>query len=123
MTKSTAGLPLTIALQIPTYWTPEQAFAVFQRRSGSATRCRSRTNTAITSARPISATKATAIRRSDPRTANAKTAGPANGPFLSTADIPPFMRGSAQPLTHAPLSDYFQNIALSQAVLISYAVP
>jgi hypothetical protein len=30
MTKSTAGLPLTIALQIPTYWTPEQAFAVFQ---------------------------------------------------------------------------------------------
>jgi hypothetical protein len=30
MTKSTAGLPLTIALQIPTNWTPEQAFAVFQ---------------------------------------------------------------------------------------------
>jgi hypothetical protein len=30
MTKSTAGLPLTIALQIPTYWTPEQALAVFQ---------------------------------------------------------------------------------------------
>jgi hypothetical protein len=30
MTKSTVGLPLTIALQIPTYWTPEQAFAVFQ---------------------------------------------------------------------------------------------
>ena len=30
MTKSTTGLALTIALQIPTYWTPEQAFAVFQ---------------------------------------------------------------------------------------------
>jgi hypothetical protein len=30
MTKSTTGVPLTIALQIPTYWTPEQAFAVFQ---------------------------------------------------------------------------------------------
>ena len=30
MTKSTTGLPLTIALQIPTYWTPEQAFAVFE---------------------------------------------------------------------------------------------
>ena len=30
MTKSTTGLMLTIALQIPTYWTPEQAFAVFQ---------------------------------------------------------------------------------------------
>ena len=30
MTKSTTGLPLTTALQIPTYWTPEQAFAVFQ---------------------------------------------------------------------------------------------
>ena len=29
MSKSTTGLPLTIALQIPTYWTPEQAFAVF----------------------------------------------------------------------------------------------
>jgi hypothetical protein len=30
MTKSETGLPLTISLQIPTYWTPEQAFAVFQ---------------------------------------------------------------------------------------------
>jgi len=30
MTKSTKNLPLTIALQIPTYWTPEQAFAVFE---------------------------------------------------------------------------------------------
>ncbi len=30
MTKSTTSLPLTIALQIPTYWTPEQALAVFQ---------------------------------------------------------------------------------------------
>jgi hypothetical protein len=30
MTKSTTALPLTVALQIPTYWTPEQAFAVFQ---------------------------------------------------------------------------------------------
>ena len=30
MTKSTTSLPLTIALQIPTYWTSEQAFAVFQ---------------------------------------------------------------------------------------------
>jgi hypothetical protein len=30
MTKSTGRLPLTIALQIPTYWTTEQAFAVFQ---------------------------------------------------------------------------------------------
>ena len=30
MTKTPArGLPLTIALQIPTYWTPDQAFAVF----------------------------------------------------------------------------------------------
>ena len=27
--KTTQGLPLTIALQIPTHWTPEQAFAVF----------------------------------------------------------------------------------------------
>jgi hypothetical protein len=30
MTKSTKSLPLTVALQIPTYWTTEQAFAVFQ---------------------------------------------------------------------------------------------
>ena len=30
MTKSKPGLPLTIPLQIPTYWTPEQAFAVFE---------------------------------------------------------------------------------------------
>jgi hypothetical protein len=30
MIKTSAGLPLTIALQIPTYWTPEQAFAVFE---------------------------------------------------------------------------------------------
>ena len=30
MTKSETGLPLTIPLQIPTYWTPEQAFAVFE---------------------------------------------------------------------------------------------
>jgi len=30
MTKSATGLPLTISLEIPTYWTPEQAFAVFE---------------------------------------------------------------------------------------------
>jgi hypothetical protein len=30
MTKATTSLPLTIAVQIPTYWTPEQAFAVFE---------------------------------------------------------------------------------------------
>jgi hypothetical protein len=30
MTKSESGLPLTISLKIPTYWTPEQAFAVFE---------------------------------------------------------------------------------------------
>ena len=30
MTKASIGLPLTISLQIPTYWTPEQAFAVFE---------------------------------------------------------------------------------------------
>ena len=30
MTKTPAGLPLSIALQIPTYWTAEQAFAVFE---------------------------------------------------------------------------------------------
>ena len=30
MTKSETGLPLTVSLQIPTYWTPEQAFAVFE---------------------------------------------------------------------------------------------
>jgi hypothetical protein len=30
MTKSETGLPLAISLQIPTYWTPEQAFAVFE---------------------------------------------------------------------------------------------
>jgi hypothetical protein len=29
MTKTTTSLPLSISLQIPTYWTPEQAFAVF----------------------------------------------------------------------------------------------
>jgi len=27
---STPGLPLTINFKIPTYWTPEQAFAVFE---------------------------------------------------------------------------------------------
>ena len=30
MTKSTKSLPATIAVQIPTYWTPEQAFAVVE---------------------------------------------------------------------------------------------
>jgi hypothetical protein len=30
MTKSETGLPLPVSLQIPTYWTPEQAFAVFE---------------------------------------------------------------------------------------------
>jgi hypothetical protein len=30
MTKTPAGLPLSIVLQIPTYWTAEQAFAVFE---------------------------------------------------------------------------------------------
>jgi hypothetical protein len=30
MTKASSGLPLTISLQIPTYWTPEQACAVFE---------------------------------------------------------------------------------------------
>ena len=30
MTKSETGRPLTISLQIPTYWTPDQAFAVLE---------------------------------------------------------------------------------------------
>ena len=30
MTKTPVGVPFTIALQIPTYWTPEQALAVFE---------------------------------------------------------------------------------------------
>lgn len=30
MTKPNERTPLTISLQIPTYWTPEQAFAVFE---------------------------------------------------------------------------------------------
>jgi len=30
MTKSNQTNPRTIALQIPTYWTPDQAFAVFE---------------------------------------------------------------------------------------------
>jgi hypothetical protein len=30
MSKAAKGLPLTISLHIPTYWTPEQAFAVFE---------------------------------------------------------------------------------------------
>ena len=30
MTKAKTSLPLTISLHIPTYWTPEQAFAVFE---------------------------------------------------------------------------------------------
>jgi len=30
MTKTSSGLPLTIPLEIPAYWTPEQAFAVVE---------------------------------------------------------------------------------------------
>jgi len=30
MTKTPNGLPLTIPLEIPAYWTPEQAFAVVE---------------------------------------------------------------------------------------------
>lgn len=30
MTKTSKSNPLTIPLHIPTYWTPEQAFAVFE---------------------------------------------------------------------------------------------
>lgn len=30
MTKASKGLPLTVSLHIPTYWTSEQAFAVFE---------------------------------------------------------------------------------------------
>jgi hypothetical protein len=30
MSKTKSGLPLTISLHIPTYWTPQQAFAVFE---------------------------------------------------------------------------------------------
>jgi hypothetical protein len=30
MTEASKCNPLTISLQIPTYWTPEQAFAVFE---------------------------------------------------------------------------------------------
>jgi hypothetical protein len=30
MTKTNKALPLAISFQIPTYWTPEQAFAVFE---------------------------------------------------------------------------------------------
>ena len=30
MTKASNGVPLTIPLKIPTYWTPEQAFAVVE---------------------------------------------------------------------------------------------
>ena len=91
MTKSTASLPLTIALHTPTYWTPEQAFAAFQlvdhceRQSGSATRCRSRTNTAITSAQlpPSSAPRTSAIHRSDrSNRPTGKSARPATGPLF-----------------------------------------
>ena len=30
MTKTSNGLPLTIPLEIPAYWTPEQAFAIVE---------------------------------------------------------------------------------------------
>jgi len=30
MSNASTGLPLTIALKIPAYWTPEQAFAVVE---------------------------------------------------------------------------------------------
>ena len=30
MTKTSNGLPITIPLEIPAYWTPEQAFAVVE---------------------------------------------------------------------------------------------
>jgi len=30
MTKTSNGLPLTLPLEIPAYWTPEQAFAVVE---------------------------------------------------------------------------------------------
>jgi hypothetical protein len=30
MSTTSIGLPLTISLEIPAYWTPEQAFAVVQ---------------------------------------------------------------------------------------------
>ena len=30
MSKDSTGLPLTISLKIPAYWTPEQAFAVVE---------------------------------------------------------------------------------------------
>ena len=34
MTKTSNGLPLTIPLEIPPYWTPEQAFAVVELLDG-----------------------------------------------------------------------------------------
>ena len=105
MTKPTTRLPLTISLQIPTYWTPEQALAVFDLINdlrdaiGSATPCRSRMNIAISSRPPpITPTKISAIRPSEPEPPLRKKPKPSNRPLVSPTA--PSMRSSSQPLTH-----------------------
>jgi hypothetical protein len=102
MTKSTTRLPLTIALQIPTYWTTEQAFAVFQLvddlREGDLAVLLYPDPGPISRSTPASPRRPyrrpAVLTLKPPCTENR---GPTNGALLSTPSIPPFLRGSSQP--------------------------
>lgn len=73
MSKDSTGLPLTISLKIPAYWTPEQAFAVVELlddlrdRVWRITACSYSTNTASSTVPPtvITPTIQLTIRRSE----------------------------------------------------------
>ena len=72
MSKVSNALPLTVPLDIPAYWTPEQAFAVVELlddliASGRTTACNCSTNTASSTAPPtvITPTIQLTIRRSE----------------------------------------------------------
>lgn len=71
MSKVSNALPLTIPLDIPAYWTPEQAFAVVELLDDlrdRTTACSCSTNTASSTAPPtvITPTIQLTIRRSEP---------------------------------------------------------
>jgi hypothetical protein len=73
MSKVSNALPLTIPLDIPAYWTPEQAFAVVELlmtcaiESGRTRACSCSTNTASNTAKPtlITPKMQLTIRRSE----------------------------------------------------------
>ena len=124
MTKPTTSLPLTIALQIPTYWTAEQAFAVFQlvdELREAIWQCYS-----IPDPGPVSRSVPASPRRPHRRPAVltlkppcTEKGAPPYGALLSTPSIPPFLSGSSQPLAEQGSCHASENASASPRKLAS----